>query len=77
MTEKDIFMVRCEVEGIRSNLEKLSMTRELVEYWFLRGRLEGIASAFMIMPWHFKTWKDLYSGIIKYLDDADKQNKPA
>ncbi|CBL42098.1 hypothetical protein CK3_25620 [butyrate-producing bacterium SS3/4] len=53
------------------------MTREPVEYWFLRGRLEGIASAFMIMPWHFKTWKDLYSGIIKYLDDADKQNKPA
>ena len=41
MTEKDIFMVRCEVEGIRSNLEKLSMTREPVEYWFLRGRLAG------------------------------------
>lgn len=34
MTEKDIFMVRCEVEGIRSNLEKLSMTRAPVEYWF-------------------------------------------
>ena len=48
-----------------------------VEYWFLRGRLEEIASAFLIMPWHFKTWKDLYNGIIKYLDDADKQNKPA
>ena len=37
MTEKDVFMVRCEVEGIRSNLEKLNMTREPVEYWFLRG----------------------------------------
>ena len=24
-----------------------------------------------------QTWKDLYNGNIKYLDDADKQNKPA
>ena len=41
MTEKDIFMVRCEVEGIRSNLEKLSMTREPVEYCFYVGALRG------------------------------------
>ena len=66
MTEKDIFMVRCEVEGIRSNLEKLSMTRKPVEYWFLRGRPEGIASAFMIMPWHFKTWKDRDLGRLEF-----------